>query len=532
MCDTWQFEMMHPMRLALVAAALPLFWFWHKSLVRSARWRQVASLAARLLAVVALVVAMSEVRILHNSPREVTSSVLATVTPPKPVPSKSNAVFVASRPDLIRSLVQTLSAKGFRTECVAPEVFSDNPGGLVNCDLLVLSNVPAVLLSKQATETVQFYVQRGGGLIVLGGDRALTPGGYHDAAIEEMLPLVCVPKPDRPKPTMALVLVLDCSGSMNGEKIRLAKLATKQTVETLGARDMVGVLAFDERNRWIHRLGRCDDKEAVLRRVDATEAGGGTRMHPALEQAFSALQAVSADARHILLLTDGVSQPGDFDSLCERIAKARISASIVGLGGNTDQNLLKQIAEKSNGRCYFAANAEVLPRIFVSETLVAAKTGIAATPCRVRAATTSAEFDGIDFRAVPSLSSHVETRLKPKGQVLVEADNGDPLLATWRYGQGRVAAFTSDLEGRWSASWLTWSGFARFWAQLGESIARVPASPPTTLGEHRDAVLTPSAEEPSLRVYNLDAILLAAALVIYVADILLVRRKLRCFRPT
>ncbi len=43
---------------------------------------------------------------------------------------------------------------------------------------------------------------------------------------------------------------------------------------------------------------------------------------------------------------------------------------------------------------------------------------------------------------------------------------GDPLLATWNYGLGRAAVWTSDLKGRWATEWVMWDGFAPFVAQL------------------------------------------------------------------
>src|SRR6185503_15973177 len=42
----------------------------------------------------------------------------------------------------------------------------------------------------------------------------------------------------------------------------------------------------------------------------------------------------------------------------------------------------------------------------------------------------------------------------------------DPVLATWRYGLGRTAAFTSDAKAKWSVLWLRWRDFNKFWAQL------------------------------------------------------------------
>ena len=42
----------------------------------------------------------------------------------------------------------------------------------------------------------------------------------------------------------------------------------------------------------------------------------------------------------------------------------------------------------------------------------------------------------------------------------------DPILATWRYGLGRTAAFTSDAKAKWGVLWMRWRDFGKFWAQL------------------------------------------------------------------
>ena len=68
----------------------------------------------------------------------------------------------------------------------------------------------------------------------------------------------------------------------------------------------------------------------------------------------------------------------------------------------------------------------------------------------------------------------METRLKAAGRLCLATANGDPLLATGRYGEGRIAVFTSDLEGRWSSAWLRWDRFGVFWTQLARSVMRPP----------------------------------------------------------
>ena len=48
----------------------------------------------------------------------------------------------------------------------------------------------------------------------------------------------------------------------------------------------------------------------------------------------------------------------------------------------------------------------------------------------------------------------------------------DPLLVSWRYGLGRVTAFTSDLSGRWGRDWVAWQGFPQWASQVARDAMR------------------------------------------------------------
>jgi hypothetical protein len=66
----------------------------------------------------------------------------------------------------------------------------------------------------------------------------------------------------------------------------------------------------------------------------------------------------------------------------------------------------------------------------------------------------------------------VATRSKPTSEVILSTENGEPLLAWWRYGLGKTVAFTSDVKGRWSSEWVSWPDFPAFWAQIVRSAMR------------------------------------------------------------
>ncbi|OQY23000.1 MAG: hypothetical protein B6I34_05135, partial [Anaerolineaceae bacterium 4572_32.1] len=73
---------------------------------------------------------------------------------------------------------------------------------------------------------------------------------------------------------------------------------------------------------------------------------------------------------------------------------------------------------------------------------------------------------GLDSTALPPLLGYNGTTPKDTARVVLTTPRGDPLLATWQYGLGRAAAWTSDFKGQWATEWLGWGGFPRFAAQL------------------------------------------------------------------
>ena len=79
---------------------------------------------------------------------------------------------------------------------------------------------------------------------------------------------------------------------------------------------------------------------------------------------------------------------------------------------------------------------------------------------------------GIDWAQSPLLLGYNSTKPKPTADVLLATERGEPLLATWRYGLGNAAAFTSDAKARWASEWLAWPGYGKFWTQLVRGLLR------------------------------------------------------------
>ncbi|MGD0900110.1 MAG: VWA domain-containing protein [Thermoguttaceae bacterium] len=394
-------------------------------------------------------------------PENNTAGCVVMVGPPPRV------LLVESQPVLAAHLAKALRGENVEVEVRPPEEMPSSLEDMRRYELVILSNVPAPSLGTPRMEVLRTYVRQfGGGLIAVGGQQSFTVGEYHGTPLEDLLPVISAVKRPKPKPRLAMVLVLDVSGSMEGRSISLAKEAVGRAVDMLTPRDQVGVLAFEDESRWIAPLSPVTDKQKILGQINLLAAGGGTTMYPAIERAFLALREAHADTKHILVVTDGISNPGDFDALAKQVAAAGITMSTVGVGDEPARPLLRSIAARAGGHAYFCDDAASLPKIFAIETTMAAKIGITEEPFFPKVIHAAPAIGGLDFAHVPTLLGYVETQARPESLVVLAARTGEPILALWRYGLGTTAAFTSDIQSRWAAAWLGWDGFGQFWVQL------------------------------------------------------------------
>ena len=307
---------------------------------------------------------------------------------------------------------------------------------------------------------------------MLGGEQSFGLGGYYKSTLEEILPVRSDFEKEQEKPSLGMVLVIDKSGSMEGDPIEMAKSAARSAVELLGRRDQVAVIAFDGDTYVISEMQSASNTSKISEEISRIEAGGGTTMYPAMEMSMEMLMNASAKLKHVILLTDGVSTPGDFEGLASQMASTKITVSTVAAGSGADVELLEQIARVGKGRYYFTDDPAQVPQIFAKETVTASKSAIDEQPfipIPIRATHALAE---LDMESAPFLLGYVMTRPKPTAEVILATEKGDPLLAWWRYGLGMSAAFTSDAKSRWAAEWMTWPGYGKFWTQVIRQVMR------------------------------------------------------------
>ena len=359
-------------------------------------------------------------------------------------------------------------------------------GGLALYDVIFLSDVPAYTLSPTQLEAVGSYVRDlGGGLVLLGGDKSLGPGGYSQTAIEDVSPVSFDIKQDRRRASLAEVILIDYSGSMamsagKNTKLELANEASARSAALLGPGDRLGVAHIDTAVTWTVPLAPVVDAKEIESRIRAVSpGGGGIYTDLALNSGYAALDREKVNLKHALLFADG----GDAEQLtgCRTIvsgAKRRgITTSVVALGRGSDVAELETLSRLGDGRFYLIEDATRLPSVFTQETILAARSSINEVEFRVSMGAAGPPTRGIDFGSAPALRGYVVTIPKARTTTLLAGPEGDPILATWSVGMGRSAAFTSDLKDRWGLRWTSWSGASSMVAQLARDVTRLADDP-------------------------------------------------------
>ena len=406
---------------------------------------------------------------------------------------KPRVLIIESDPNLIRDLAYALEDEGIQADVRPPQGMPDSLEGLQNYELVMLSNVPATALTQQQMEIARTWVQDlGGGFIMLGGEQSFGLGGYYKTTLEEILPVRSDFEKEKEKPSLAIIMVIDRSGSMDGDKLEMAKTAARSAVELLGNRDQIAVLAFDDQTQILSEMQSASNKGKISDEISQLTSGGGTSMYPAMEMSFKMLNSTSAKLKHVIMLTDGISNTGDFEGLAQQMAAAKITLSTVAIGGEgaTDPVILESIARIGRGRYYLAEDPSQVPQIFAKETMTASKSAIDEQPFVPQVIRATHALAELDMESAPFLLGYVTTRPKPTCEVILATEKGDPLLAWWRYGLGMTAAFTSDAKSRWAAEWLTWPGYGKFWTQVVRQTMRKSETKGIQIESVRDGLRT------------------------------------------
>lgn len=413
-------------------------------------------------------------------------SKIAYISSEKP----DSVLILSGTPEDDRFLTTLFKEKSYKVESALA-----NPGVTLNpgeYQVIVLNNVPKEKLPADFQSQLRKFVEAGKGLVVTGGDKSFGLGGYLGSELAEILPVELVPpQAEKKRLDLAVMLVIDKSESMRHDaRMEFAKEAAKQVILNLKPNDYVGVIGFDLTPFVVVSIGRLSNvRDYALRQIQDLFPTRVTRLYPALTEAAAQLQGVKAGRKHMIILTDGKLPDEEelekqYESLVREMRFTGITLSTVLIGEPNLGYFLRHLANLGGGAHYQTQDPSSLPRIFLNDMQVVGGEKTLKESSLYEVIAGPQGVSSTSLTEFPPLRGYVETKPRAGARLELSARGNmaaDPLLASWNYKSGRVIAFTSDANGRWSSDWVPWARFRQFWTEIIETARGVEgnkAKPP------------------------------------------------------
>ena len=366
-----------------------------------------------------------------------------------------HVLLVEQSPGDAASLEAALASAGILATTITPDHLPRTAADLAAYQSVVLVDIRASSLGADGMALLQATTRDlGAGLVVIGGADSYGPGGYAGTTLEATLPVQIEIPQNMQKPPVAVMLVLETTESGQGDQV--VRGAADAVIDQLTVHDFAGVTNGTS-GTVVVPLTQLTDKAKLKATIDSMSMGDPPSYVEDLNAAAAELDKSKASLKHIILLGDGDASFGNYQSVLTKIHSRGITVSTVAAGSfGTDAGLMQQIATWGGGRFYLSNSVRDVPQIFLKETNEALKPWIVQGTIAPRLASLLEALPGVPLSSFPSLTGYVATTPRAAADVILQSPQGDPLLATWQYGLGRVMAWTSDAQGRWTADLLRW----------------------------------------------------------------------------
>lgn len=178
----------------------------------------------------------------------------------------------------------------------------------------------------------------------------------------------------RERPPVNIALVLDKSGSMSGEKIEQAKEAALYALDLLSDKDILSVVAYDDQVQVLVPSTRVSNRQLIRQGIRRLEAAGSTALYAGVSKGADELRKFLKrnQVNRVILLSDGQANvgpdtPGALGELGSSLIQEGISVTTIGLGLGYNEDLMAELARRSDGNHAFVKNSEQLVTIFKAE---------------------------------------------------------------------------------------------------------------------------------------------------------------------
>ncbi len=356
------------------------------------------------------------------------------------------------------------AVKGIFRNAVAVERY--RPGmDISRYPLLILGEGAAGTLSRGLQKEIVKSVRDGAGLLAVSGRKALFAESAVEKEYARLFPVSYEGEQEKKIPTVSLVVIIDTSGSMRGTRIDLARETARLALENLKENDLAGIVEFHGARRWAAPLQSAANQFSLMRALNRLNAGGGTVILPAVNEAFYALRNTNSRLKHVIILTDGGVEYGDFETLIRKMARNDITVSTVMVGPG-DSDFLRRLALWGNGRFFRASSRFAIPDLKFHPQ------GIEPLPpYREGRFVLKAGSEGVTSE-LPSglvLGGFVKSTPGKESEILLETEK-QPVLATVRRGLGKTAVLNTEWNGAWTVKLVAAPEYSAMLTALARSL--------------------------------------------------------------
>lgn len=333
---------------------------------------------------------------------------------------------------------------------------------LLKYDEIVLDNINVLNLNHHSefTENLNTAVYSYGKSLLTYGATYTNGSSEGIASYHDMLPVQY--ESDDAK---ALVLLIDCSGSMSSDdRLTIAKKGAIKCLDVLSDKDYVSIISFSDSVKIHQPMTSIKNKSTIINAINSISLGGGTRLGAGLRQAQEQVYNSKCEYKNVITLTDG--QPSESDSELERIvnnmAKDNIVCSFINISSEDGVKILTRLSNLGNGTYYFCRTASGL--IDVMLTSVSGEIGNTEINQSAQIQYRSSDDPVLsNVKTLPDLQGYNYCRIKGGSTTVLtvqyikkdEKNNVTgvatiPLYAYWNFGKGKVSSFTSNLTSDWT----------------------------------------------------------------------------------
>ena len=331
---------------------------------------------------------------------------------------------------------------------------------LLEYPLLVFDGTPLRSIDPQLTGILRGIYQRKSSSLLFISDSPWFGSRGDNPEIEGILPVELAPRSLKYLPDLGILIVLDISASMTGEKLSLAKVSTLELIKNLKDSDRISILTFWDQFRFLHDF---EEKKNLNSEVQLAPlvAQGGTDLFTALEEGLERLVDLRMPQKHVIILTDGKTKEGDFDSLIAQALLEDITISTLAVGEEVNAGLLTRIALKSGGNYYRVYSLEEIPSLIFEDRREIARSSFGEDLFPI------SDFTDTQVSQVSGMSLYTP---KPKRIVLYKNQYEDPLLLIEKRDRQLIMMLLSDVYGYYTGDFLSNTSVVRTLQRTFDSI--------------------------------------------------------------